>query len=141
MASRKDLLGKGLQAAFGNRARLSNQPTRSLHLFPHVPQQYTAHQIGLSVKHHAFTKRLLPVRKRFMVRIHFSYCFITQLKQVRIEKWEMVVGELIAGHIASRCLTHGVGVILVFNPDPLPQGRIEKLGHITSCEYVGCTRL
>ncbi len=111
--------------------RFLNKLSGGIYLLPDVPQQNSAHPAIFEVIDNPFSKGRFPVRKRLESRIQLADGFISEVKEIGIEKWQMAVRFRFSRHIASGELAHRICIILMLDANVLLQRRVIKRRHIT----------
>src|SRR5437870_2327250 len=76
-----------------------DQFPRRIHLPPNVPKQHTPHAPLMLIVKHTFLISFLPISDDIQARIQFTDGFVPQLKQVGVEKRQVVVWLSASGHV------------------------------------------
>src|ERR1051325_11185814 len=79
---------------------------------------------------HPLPERLLPISDGLEPRVQLTYGFIAQVKQIRIEEGQMIVGGRPARHVEAGGASHRVGVVFVLHAQPGAQARIREVGDV-----------
>jgi hypothetical protein len=98
-----------------------NQFSRGVDLLPYIPEQHSFHPVAIEIVVNAFSVLVFPVTEHRKTGIELANCFVTEIKDVCSEVWEIIVRLPGPGHVSPGLLPHRTCIIPVFYPDRLIQ--------------------
>src|SRR5690349_7769430 len=103
-----------------------------------APQQHAARTLlRIDVRYRSFAVHAaVPVEQRFQSCIGLAHGFVTGVKQIRIEKRQMVVSLERAGHVLADASPVTLGLVLMLETHPASERSDRKTRHITRCKHV-----